>query len=109
MKDEKPSAWESSIPAVRGTLPGGQPLVRTDPSGDAHAKIVFVGVYPALTRQRRFTVDGVPMNLPVEVEEQSFAPGSKSGAEVVRDGCGALRSFVGFRALVAEHALLPHA
>ena len=74
--------WTTQIPPIAGTLPGGSPLNRTDPSGNPTADIAILGVYPALTRQRRFTVNGTPMNLPVEVEAVSFDPGSASGAEI---------------------------
>ena len=73
--------WQDLIPATRGTLPGGAPLRRTDPSGEGRAKIAFLGVYPAATKVRQMSVDGTRMNLPVEVEAESFAPGSASGKE----------------------------
>ena len=76
------SDWQTLIPPTSGVLPGGLPLCRTDPGGSAPAPIAFLGVYPALTRQRQFQVDGTRMNLPVEVERESFASGSASGAEV---------------------------
>lgn len=76
------TSWQALIPPTAGTLPGGSPLCRTDPSGNPNANIAILGVYPALTRQRRFVVDGTPMNLPVEVEAVSFDPGSASGAEI---------------------------
>ena len=64
--------WEERLPTVSGTLPGGGPLIRTEPSGRAPSPIAFLGVYPALTKQRRFEVSGTWMNLPVAVERESF-------------------------------------
>ena len=74
--------WEELLPTVIGTLPGGGPLIRTDPSARAPSPIAFLGVYPALTKQRQFVVGGVRMNLPVAVERESFEPASSSGGEV---------------------------
>lgn len=42
----------------------------------------MLGVYPALTKMGRFETDDGPINLPVEVEATSFAPGSSSGREI---------------------------
>ena len=76
--------WQTHIPATAGVLPGGAPLCRTDPGGSPSAPVAILGVYPALTRQRQMQVGGTRLNLPVEVERESFAPGSASGAEVDR-------------------------
>lgn len=75
-------AWTDLIPAVRGVLPGGAPLCRTDPSGDPAARVVFLGVYPAATRVRVQSVGGVRLSLPMAVEAESFDPRSASGAEI---------------------------
>jgi hypothetical protein len=74
--------WEQHLPKVKGTLPGGTPLPRTDPSGSFDAGILVLGVYPAATRVARMVVGGVPLMLPLAVEEESFAPSSASGAEL---------------------------
>lgn len=74
--------WEALIPLTRGTLPGGGLLRRTEPSGDPDARIVILGVYPALTAKRIHPVGGVRMTLPVAVEAVSFDPASASGAEI---------------------------
>ncbi len=74
--------WQSLLPPIRGVLPGGAPLRRTEPSGRPDARILILGVYPAATRVGRQTVGGVPMVLPVEVEAESFDPASASGAEI---------------------------
>lgn len=76
------TTWQDHLPSERGTLPGGQPLRRTDPSGPPDAKIAILGVYPALTKKRIMTVGGTRMSLPVEVEGHSFEEGSASGAEI---------------------------
>ena len=74
--------WQILLPHVRGTLPGGQPLRRTDASGPPDARVLILGVYPAATKVRPFTVNGTRMNLPTEVEAESFDPASASGAEI---------------------------
>lgn len=75
------STWELSIPAVRGRLPSGEPVHRTEPNGPVDAPIVIVGVYPA-ARVAGMSVHGVRMNLPVEVERRSFDTVSASGREI---------------------------
>lgn len=77
-----PSAWRILLPDVVGTLPGGGVLRRTDASGKADARIVFLGVYPAATKVRQVTVSATRINLPVEVEAASFDAASASGAEI---------------------------
>jgi len=74
--------WQATLPDRAGVLPGGGVLRRTDPSGPAPATIAILGVYPALTGKRIFTIDGVRMTLPTEVEGLSFEAGSASGAEI---------------------------
>lgn len=75
------SSWEACLPADRGALPLGGRLVRTEPSGPVPARIVFVGLYPAVTRLARYTSkDGVRL-VPVEVESHSFC-GSASADEI---------------------------
>ena len=76
------SKWQDLIPQIHGTLPGGVPLRRTECSGPTPAKVAFLGVYPALTEKKMFTVGDNLMWLPTQVEAQSFAPASKSGAEI---------------------------
>lgn len=66
---------------LNGTLPGGKELRRTDPSGACAAKIAFLGVYPAATHVKPMTVACDMLNLPADVEHESFAPGSESGRE----------------------------
>lgn len=83
MLDTQGSAqWEALIPRERGTLPGGGPLARTDPTGRFGAPIVFLGVYPAATAVRPLAVDGARMLLPVAVEPESFTANSASGKEL---------------------------
>lgn len=36
------STWESSIPPVRGRLPSGEPVHRTEPNGPLDARIAIV-------------------------------------------------------------------
>ena len=43
---------------------------------------MFLGVYPALTEKKMLNVGGLRMWLPTQVEAQSFAVGSASGAEL---------------------------
>ena len=74
--------WRAHLPESIGDLPGGGVLRRTDPSGPAPATIAVLGVYPALTEKRIFTIDGVRVSLPTEVEGLSFEGGSASGAEI---------------------------
>ena len=74
--------WESLLPKSRGTLPNGNPMPRTDPSGSLDAKVFFLGAYPAATAIERVMVDGTAMMLPTAVETESFASGSKSGQEL---------------------------
>lgn len=74
--------WETLLPAKRGTLPGGAPLRRTDPGGPDSAKVVLLGLYPALTEKQQLTVGGKRMWLPAQVEATTFEPGSASGAEM---------------------------
>lgn len=76
------SPWDDLLPPTRGTLPGGAPLRRTDPSGNPEAQITIIGVYPAATKVRPVAVSGTRINLPVEVEAVSFDPVSASGAEI---------------------------
>ena len=76
------SKWQDLIPQIHGTLPGGVPLRRTECSGPTPTKVAFLGVYPALTEKRLFTVGDTRMWLPTQVEAESFAPASKSGAEI---------------------------
>lgn len=76
------TSWEAHIPPVRGVLPNGAPLRRTDPAGPAPAPVAILGVYPALTEKKLLTVRGLRMWLPTEVERQSFEPSSASGAEL---------------------------
>lgn len=73
--------WESLIPPVRGRLPSGEAVHRTEPNGPLDAPIVVLGVYPA-ARVSMATVQGVRMNLPVEVERRSFDVVSASGHEI---------------------------
>lgn len=78
------SSWEVHLPVSRGSLPGGTPLRRTEPSGAVGAAIVLLGAYPAATRTRQTKVGDVRLTLPVEVEAESFAAGSRSGFELER-------------------------
>jgi hypothetical protein len=73
--------WQKLIPEAKGTLPGGNLLRRTDPSGNCDTGIAFLGAYPAATKVRARTVDGQRINLPAEVERVSFEPRSESGRE----------------------------
>ena len=75
------SSWKELLPDARGTLPGGLPLRRTDPSGPCRATVAFLGAYPAATSVRQVLVNYRRLNLPVEVEAESFAPESASGRE----------------------------
>ena len=75
-------SWTELLPDVAGTLPGGNPLRRTDPRGDPPAPVMVLGVYPALTRSRIEDVGGTRMTLPTAVEAVSFEPASASGAEI---------------------------
>lgn len=77
------ATWSDLLPEVRGTLPLGGQLRRTDPGGVCPAPIAFVGLYPALTRRRvHRCADGKTMiNLPFEVEARSFE-GSKSAKDL---------------------------
>lgn len=74
--------WVNDLPESRGTLPSGEPLRRTDPAGPTPAAVAILGVYPALTEQRHFTVGDVRMVLPTAVERRSFEAGSASGAKL---------------------------
>ena len=74
--------WRTHLPETIGVLPEGGVLRRTDPSGPAPAAVAVLGVYPALTGKRIFTIDGVRMTLPTKVEGRSFEVGSASGAEI---------------------------
>lgn len=80
LPDAPAPSWTIALPAVRGTLPNGTPMRRTDPSGSLIARVVILGVYPAALGVSQVTVDGKQMNLPKDVENESFAPGSESGA-----------------------------
>ena len=76
--------WESLLPLVRGALPLGGTLRRTDPAGACPAAIAVVGLYPALTRTKLYKcADGTRINLPVEVEAHTFE-GSESASELDR-------------------------
>lgn len=75
------TTWQTHIPEVNGILPGGKKLRRTDPSGACTAKIAFLGVYPAATEVKQISVAGKRLNLPTDVEHESFALGSASGRE----------------------------
>lgn len=75
------SNWEEWIPATKGMLPEGAPLRRTDPSGECRWKIAFLSVYPAATKLQQVIVGRERLNLPTDVEAESFAPGSASGKE----------------------------
>ena len=72
---DEPSAptpdWEARLPRVRGTLPNGAPLSRTDPSGRFTARVMILGAYPAATATRPMTVGLTRMQLPVAVEAES--------------------------------------
>ena len=74
--------WKPLMPEVVGTLPGGGVLRRTDPCGPTPAPVAILGVYPALTAKRTFSVNGTRMTLPTAVEARSFDAGSASGAEI---------------------------
>lgn len=76
------TGWQGLLPDTIGVLPDGGVLRRTDPSGPTPAAVAVLGVYPALTGKRIFTIDGVRMTLPTEVEGRSFETGSASGAEI---------------------------
>jgi hypothetical protein len=78
---EETTGWQRFLPRTKGSLPNGSPIPRTDPSGSFEARIMFLGVYPAATDVRRAVVRGTAFVLPVAVEEESFAPASKSGQE----------------------------
>lgn len=73
--------WMELLPDTKGVLPGGRPLRRTNPSGECRAKVVFLGVYPAATTVKPMLVGNQRLNLPVEVEAESFELGSASGRE----------------------------
>jgi hypothetical protein len=75
------TGWQKLIPEVNGTLPGGKDLRRTEPSGACAAKVAFLGVYPAAIQVKQMSVAGKRLNLPTDVEHESFAPGSASGHE----------------------------
>ena len=74
--------WQTLLPSCVGSLPGGGELRRTEPSGTMPAFVAILGVYPALTDKRIFTVDGVRLTLPTEVEGRSVEVGSASGAKI---------------------------
>jgi len=77
-----PKHWQTLLPPTRGTLPNGQPVHRTDPSGNPEADIAIMGLYPAAKVGQR-TIGGQAMNLPVEVERTSFEHGvSESGRQI---------------------------
>ena len=76
-----PENWEQYIPPIKGTLPGGAPLRRTEFSGQGQWGIAFLGVYPAATKVQKITVGNDRLNLPTEVERESFSPDSASGRE----------------------------
>ena len=76
--------WQTLIPATKGTLPNGQPVHRTDPSGNPEADIAIMGVYPA-AKVKLVSVGEKRkrMNLPVQVERTSFEDGvSASGRDL---------------------------
>ena len=82
VNDEQP--WRELLPETNGSLPDGSPIPRTDTGGNPSAEIMLLGVYPA-ARVRQVTVHGERMNLPVQVERESFEPGvSNSGHELDR-------------------------
>lgn len=75
-------AWERLLPPVRGALPRGRQLRRTDPGGACPARIAIVGLYPALTRRAvHRCADGTRISVPTEVEQRSFQ-GSKSALDL---------------------------
>lgn len=82
--------WQQLLPLTKGELPNGHPMPRTDPSGSFGARIVILGAYPAATTVRRVQVGKTAMMLPTAVEQKSFEPGSKSGAEVDKNYLEAL-------------------
>jgi len=73
-------SWELLLPAIKGALPLGGTLCRTDPGGNPLADTLILGVYPAQTGHRLWQGRRVP----VAVERTSFEPTSKSGADLER-------------------------
>jgi len=60
---------EANAWMTRGTLPGGTPLPRTDPSGSFDAAILVLGAYPAATSVVRMVAGRIPLMLPLAVED----------------------------------------
>lgn len=74
--------WEELLPTIRGALPLGGQLRRTDPGGTCPAPIAIVGLYPAVTRRAvHQCADGARISVPTEVERRSFE-GSQSALEI---------------------------
>jgi hypothetical protein len=82
MTNENNSNWRELLPSVRGTLPLGGPLVRTEPGGSPHAPIAFLGAYPSATRLARTKLGSDLLLLPAATEATSFEPSSRSGAQL---------------------------
>ena len=76
--------WRQLLPEINGKLPSGKLIPRTDAGGSPTASIMILGVYPA-ARVAQVTVQGIRMNLPAQVERESFEQGvSSSGQELDR-------------------------
>lgn len=75
------AAWTKQLPEIRGALPLGGQLMRTDPRGPTPAPIAFVGLYPALTEKKMWTSKGGRCWVPTAVERTSFE-GSASAKEL---------------------------
>lgn len=79
--------WEDLIPFDRGPLPWAPQyrFHRTNLGGNPEARIALLGVYPTLTAVIRYADGSQRYNLPKEFEEESFLPGSASGAEIAEN------------------------
>lgn len=80
--DSRSLSWEALLPQVRGPLPLGGELRRTDPGGTCPAPVAIVGLYPAVTRRAvHRCADGTRISVPTAVETRSFE-GSQSALEI---------------------------
>jgi hypothetical protein len=79
MHSPTPAQWEDLLPSIRGSLPSGSPVHRTDPSGSFASKLAISGLYPA-GRVRPTMVGNRRMNLPYQVERVSFEAGISASA-----------------------------
>jgi hypothetical protein len=74
--------WHDQLPQVLGPLALNGTLHRTEANGSNDAPVTILGVYPAATKWEIFSQGDIKLKLPVEVEERSFDPQSRSGHDL---------------------------